>query len=907
MPAAYHTQIHEVLLTALASACATWSGQRRLWVDLEGHGREDAVLPDVPVARTVGWFTTLFPVALTLPAGADWGARLRAIKEQLRAVPHRGLSYGVLRYGGTPATQAALAAAPAPTISFNYLGQFDQTFPAAGDVQPAREPIGPAVAPANPRPHAIEVVGLVHDGQLQLRWTFAPAVHARATIAGVAAQVEAALTALVAHCQTPGVGAYTPSDFPLAPVDQAALDAWGPHGQGIADLYPLAPVQEGLWFHTAYAPGSGVYVEQVTCRLEGVDVAAFRAAWADVVAHHPVLRTEIVTAPGRGPLQLVRPVGAVPWVDEDWTAWPAATQAAARTAWLAADRARGFAAGAPLLRQAWLRVSATAADWVWTHHHVLLDGWSAARVIEDVWTAYTARRAGQAPTLAPARPYRDYLAWLGTQSLEAAATYWRTALAGLPGPTPLGGARATGASGAAMREGALSETLTRALEQLARTQQVTLNTVVQGAWALLLSRTSGQADVVFGATVAGRPAAVPGVATMVGLFINTLPVRVRVPAAAPVGAYLQALQAAQAEARQYESSPLVAVQGWGGGPRGTPLFDSVLVFENYPVDRALRAQAGAALGLRGVETLEQPHYPLTLVVSPGPRLHWRITYQRAVFDAPAVARLARQLTTLLAGLAAAPTAPVGRLSLLDPDAIAQRAAWNATTTRWPSAAAVPTRLATQAARTPDAVALVAGPRAAPIHVTYGALARRATQLAHRLRAHGVGPEVPVAIALERSVGLVVALLAVWEAGGAYVPLDPALPAARQQAILTDVGAPVVIVDTHTRDGVPRAARRHAPLSRYGRRRARADAARATRRRASSRPARLHHLHLRLHRHAQGRDADTWWARELPALGGERLSDARRRRCAGAHSALLRSDHHGPVGTADGGTARHAAA
>ncbi|MCL5995558.1 MAG: condensation domain-containing protein, partial [Chloroflexi bacterium] len=328
--------------------------------------------------------------------------------------------------------------------------------------------------------------------------------------------------------------------------------------RNIESVYPLSPMQQGMLFHSLYNPDSGVYVEQMTCVFEGeLDVPSFARAWQQVVNRHTILRTAFAWKRVDRMLQVVHRETNMPLQQHDWSRLSPSEQAAQLEAFLQADRSHSFdVSKAPLMRLALMRLGANQWQFAWTHHHILLDGWSVPILLREVLTLYEAYRLGREATLPPTRPYRDYIAWLDQQDLSQAESFWRKALQGFTAPTPLTVDRpASSAAGVAPYpelDIELPTQTTAALHAMSREHQLTMNTLVQGAWALLLSRYSGEEDILFGATVSGRPAHLPGAESMVGLFINTLPVRVALPPHARLIPWLQQLQAQQAQLRQYE-------------------------------------------------------------------------------------------------------------------------------------------------------------------------------------------------------------------------------------------------------------------------------------------------------------------------------------------------------------------
>ncbi|PVD03349.1 non-ribosomal peptide synthetase, partial [Streptomyces sp. CS014] len=415
VPAVYRTQINDVLLTALAQTLATWTRQESVSVALEGHGREE-LFDDVDVSRTVGWFTSLFPVALT--PGADRpGEALKAVKEQLRAVPRRGVGYGLTH---------DLTALPTG-LSFNYLGQFDTEGFAT-----VNEPSGAAEAATGRRAHLIEVNAAVSDGRLSVAWTYSAHLHDRATVEGLAEDFVVRLRELIEHCLTEEAGGLTPSDVSLAGLDQVALDRLVGGDRQVEDVYPLSPLQQGMLFHALAEPDSGMYVEQIHWRLEGdLDIDRMRAAWQRAMDRHAILRTGFLWEGTPRPLQVVRRRQDVPFEFHDVSGLPESEQEIWLRDLLDADRVRGFDLSAPpLMRIHLVRNSLDAHVLVWSFHHILLDGWSTSTVLADVF-ADNVESVGR-------RPYREFIGWLDEQDADAAETYWRGALAGFTESTPLG-------------------------------------------------------------------------------------------------------------------------------------------------------------------------------------------------------------------------------------------------------------------------------------------------------------------------------------------------------------------------------------------------------------------------------------------------------------------------------------
>ncbi|HEY7511838.1 MAG TPA: amino acid adenylation domain-containing protein, partial [Vicinamibacteria bacterium] len=802
VPAASRAAVADLLLTAVLEAFAAWTGRDELLLDLEGHGRED-LFEDVDLSRTVGWFTAIYPVRLRRAAGGR-GRAMKGVQEQLRRVPNHGLGYGVLRY----LTGAARPAAP--EVSFNYLGQFDQVLGPEATLAPAAEPAGPTRSARARRAHLLEINALVGGGRLHVEFASSEAFHDEATVQALAGRFEASLLALIEEARA-GAAGYAPSDFPLAGLDQEQLDRVV-GDRRVDDVYPLSPMQEGMLLHSLVSPERAPYLEQGVYALDGrLDAAALRRAWERVIERHAVLRTSFRWMGLPRPLQVVERGATAAWDDDDWSPRSPQEQERAFAELLEADRRRGFALErAPLLRFSLVRLGERSHRLLWTFHHALLDGWCVPLLWKEVLALYRSFTRGGEAALEDPRPYREFVAWLGRRDAAAAERYWRAELAGFAAPTPLGvdrPARADAAAAAGERPFTLSGEATAALRAFGRRHGLTLSTLVQGAWALVLSRYSGERDVVFGVTVSGRPPALPGVERMIGLFINTLPLRARLDPSEPLVAWLRALQDRQLEQREHETSALADVQRWSAVPAGRPLFESLVVFENYPVDPALLDLAQeprlASLGIR-----ETTNYPLVLVAGAAAALGGRLVYDAGRFDEATLERLHDHLRAVLEALPALAEGRVEDVPLQPAEDQRLIAAWNATAADYP-VATIGSVFRDVAARRPGAVAV----RFQGAALSYEELDRRSNRLARHLRALGVGPDVAVGVAVPRSLDLPVALLAIAKAGGAYVPLDPAYPRERLAFMLDDARIAVLVAHQDALGRLPAGAARLVCLDR----------------------------------------------------------------------------------------------
>ncbi|MEU9191384.1 amino acid adenylation domain-containing protein [Streptomyces sp. NPDC048484] len=575
----------------------------------------------------------------------------------------------------------------------------------------------------------------------------------------------------------------------------ASETATGARNRTIENIYPLTGLQQGMLLHTRLAPEPGMHWAQYGYLLEGaLELSALRRAWELVFVRHEVLRSAVVWDGVPVPVAVVSREISLPWQVVDASDLDEEGRLQAVDHYLAEDAARGADFTAPsLTRVAVIRLASDRHQLVWSHHQMMLDGWSVPIVIGEVLEAYDAFRSGRPPQLPARAPFREFVAWAARQDEDEARRYWRQYLAGVGEPTTLGVECATGDEGQALYPVELSPAVRGdGLMEFARRHRLTLNTVVQGAWALLMSVYSGFDDIVFGVTSSGRGGQIDGVDSMVGLLINTTPVRVRLDRDRPLTEWLAAFQEEQVRARQFEHTPLVTIAASSGLAAGRPLFHSLFVFENYPVaDLEEGTERSAASGLRVDRNLvgQQADQPLVAIAGWRSEFTMRIAYDRARYDASTVARLAEHLAAVLDAIAADKAHRVGDLPALT---AAERAkllgAWNDTATGLPGVGGVHELIAERAMARPDAVAVVCD----GVSLTYAGLVERAGRVACHLRAAGVRAESVVGLRLGRGVDMIVAVLGVWQAGGAYLPLDPEYPSDRLEFMVADSRAGAVI-------------------------------------------------------------------------------------------------------------------
>lgn len=647
LPAKYRTRINEALLAALVMGYKAWSGNDALIVDLEGHGRED-LFEGLNISHTVGWFTTIYPVVLEASRNSTADA-LKSVKEQLRRIPNGGLGFGVLKYMAHRLGRGEKGA----DIRFNYLGQVDRLETRSGILEGTKESIGPLQSPLGARPYLVDLSGLVVRGQLHITWTYSDNFHQAAGIEQLSSAFLASLRELIGQSRKVTLQQCTPSDFPLAETTQEELEELLREKGEIADIYPLSPMQEGMVFHAIQAAPTGTYFMQWSCVLQIDEPNCFKAAWRSALDRFAVLRTSFRWAQRDKPVQIVQRTVAPEWHEEDWSDSSASEQAAQLEKLLARDASRGFdLQKAPLLRFALIRLGQSRYRFVWSHHHILLDGWSVALVLKEVFGAYDALCRGALLQTAAEVPYRSFIEWIQGQDLAKARDYWTRRLSRLEETLRLiSPAKADVPAGTLLQSsGALGPESTKAILNFARSRKLTVNTLIEASWALLLSAYGGGRDIVFGTTMAGRPVGLRGADSIVGLFINTLPRRVSIDENLALEEWLAELQSEAAEMREYSYTPLVQVQALGGASQGKSLFESILVFENYPTDSEMRAELRDRLGIGNVKSGMRTNYPFTLLITANNAIHFLLQYDSGRCDPESAQAILADLAALLTAI-----------------------------------------------------------------------------------------------------------------------------------------------------------------------------------------------------------------------------------------------------------------
>lgn len=788
---AYKTAINDVLLCALSRALEQTFGGTAYQITLEGHGRE--TLADMDISRTVGWFTSMFPVVLNYKK--DLAYHLQSTKENLHRIPNKGMDYGLLRYlNEEHKVSDNLKVSDTAAISFNYLGSFSEEDNNALFAF-SNKNTGDNISPNMERDSELDVLGILMDGRLNMSIAFSDKRIKQTKIKALAANYKRALLDLITHC-------VQQESSQLSPVDYTACDLTLEQYQyflttnqlaaaDIEDIYTLSPLQEGMLFHKLLNPDSLAYFNQLDLHLSAdLDVAHFKKCWEAIVQAHPVLRTSFYSEGLPAPLQVVHQAVHLDFISQNISHHSPSEQGQILETYLEKDKQQGFdLSEKSLLRLALFQTAKQQYRLVVSGHHISIDGWSLAIILQDLKALY--QKEKQQLEL---KPYAPYIAWLNEQSTAESESFWRNYLAAYEETATVPGLKTDKTSATLETENLvlkLSKTQTADLEQLAKKCQVSLNTLIQGIWAVILGVYNQKEEVVFGMTTSGRSAPIKNIETSTGLFINTIPVRIALQAEQSFAALLHDIQQSAIAAQEYEHYSLAFIQSlWQGEGE---LFDHIMVFENYPVEEK-QASTEKTLNITAATGYESTHYGFGLVVGLGEELEIRLTYNKVLLNTAQVERVRSHIAKTIETVLQHPQQAVGQINILPQDEWQSVLyEFNDTDADFPKDKTIVDLFEMQAAKTPNRIAVTFEQQT----LTYAALNEKANKIAYYLQQeHQVQADDIIGLQVERSEWIVIGILGILKAGAAYLPMGADLPEARVAFMLKDSAAKLLLSDDH---------------------------------------------------------------------------------------------------------------
>ncbi|HKH62399.1 MAG TPA: amino acid adenylation domain-containing protein, partial [Flavitalea sp.] len=798
VPRVYHTEINDLLIATLAFTLSEWSSEKKVTIGMEGHGRE-SIDNATDTSRTVGWFTTHYPVSIEMPSNTSLDHVIKSVKEQLRQVPDKGLGYGVLRYINK---HQELRYAKNPDIQFNYLGQADNVLSAGKWLSVANELAGADRSEEYTISNKISVNGMVQAGELILNWTYSGKDYEEETIHKLVAKYLSNLQAIISHCisqQKTGV-VFTPSDYGLGSevsyieLDRFVNESWQgkPRKESIESLYRLSGLQQGMLFHGLYDDGGAGYINHFWCDLIDPDLNNLNKSWNYILKRHSILRSGFYHDSLSIPVQTVYREAKLPIRIVDYRGMREDEQSKAVKSYEEADRAMGFDfKTAPLMRISLLRLDEQRYRMLWSSHHILFDGWSRVILMEDFLKIYELLVSGKTVPAIQEDIYEDYIRFIERIEKERERKYWTNYLKEVDQSTllPFIGTTAERNKGFGAYKSLhlnISAELSSEIEKYGQLHRITMNTIMQGIWAFLLHRYTGNDHVVFGVIVSGRPDDLTAVEHRVGMYINTLPLHARFNGDLPLNSWLQNLQEEQVASREYQYTSLHEIQGWSAV--NGDLFDSLFVFENYPISKVF-GSGQWTLQVENVQVVEQTNFPMNVVVTSGETINIEFIYNTALLQEAHLHVISNHFENVLTQLVKNREVALADIQLLT-KAEEERLVndLNNTSVSYDHTKTIVDLFEEQVEKTPGSIAV----RFDGQQLTYKQLNERSNRLANYLRTKGVKEETLVPICLDRSLEMIVAILGILKAGAAYVPIDPEYPEERIAYMVADINSTIAI-------------------------------------------------------------------------------------------------------------------
>ncbi|NIM18027.1 MAG: amino acid adenylation domain-containing protein [Candidatus Aminicenantes bacterium] len=802
---AFGTEINDILLISLGLAIRKTWGHNRLLIALEGHGREDIL--DLDVSRTIGWFTSLYPVILDLSYENDLSRQIKEVKESLRQVPHKGIGYGILKYlAGT--FKSDLTFKLTPRISFNYMGRFDEDVDRKS-FEIARESAGNPMSLRGERNVELEITGAAANKQLTMSISYNKKHFKRQTIEALLNHYKNELIRVISYCREQERKHLTPSDLSYKKLSINQLDRLTEQ-YPVEDIWSLSPMQEGFYSVaiSISAGASYAYFEQMVYHLRGeLNIVYVEKSFNELLKRLEVLRTVFIHEKLDRPLQIVLKERKIDFYYQDIRNLPnKKAKASFIKQFREQDKQRSFDLGKDvLMRLSIIREEDDFYKFIWSFHHILMDGWCVGVLFSDFFEIYNSYLEGRAYRLPPVKQFRHYLEWLERQDKEAGLAFWKKYLEGYEQPVglpkPLDRLRDDNNYKLEEHLLTIDEKQVSGLNNIAGQNQVTLNTVFQALWGILLQKYNNSDDVVFGAVVSGRPAEIDRIEDMVGLFINALPVRIKSHGQETFTQFLKSIQEGALPAKTYEYLPLAEIQS--NTPLKRNLIDHMMIFENYPFQLQLKRSDGeieqsTGFNLENVEMHEQTDYNFNIIVIPGKHYKVKFSYNSLVYESDFIEKVGLHFNQIIKQVIDSPEVTLSQIEIITEEEKRQILEdFNRTASPYPQDKTIHRLFAEQAERTPDSVAVVGhGCMDAWMHenisITFRELNQKSDQLARLLCEKGVGPDAIVGIMVERSLEMIIGILGILKAGGAYLPIEADYPEERIKFMLADSAAKVLL-------------------------------------------------------------------------------------------------------------------
>jgi amino acid adenylation domain-containing protein/non-ribosomal peptide synthase protein (TIGR01720 family) len=801
---AYNTEINDILLSALTATLCKWNGNQNIVIGMEGHGRE-TIAVDIDTSRTVGWFTTHYPILLNFEEKSYPDNLIKSVKENLRQIPDKGLGYGVLKY---LTKEESLQGEEPWDVIFNYLGQTGNVVNDSKWLSSSYESLGNQRDEYYELSEKLAITAIVQSGELVFRWNYNSKCFEEFSIQKLANDYIKNLELIIRHClETASKGNVpTPSDFNLSGLIPYSefdnffhkIESDGILKQSIQSIYRLTGLQHGMLFHGLYEDGSGSYMRQFECDIKDLNIEAFTKSWNLIVKQHSILRSAFYYEELSIPLQVVFNEINLPIEILDYSDLGGNDLSKALSEFRIKDHHKGFRFDkSPLIRITLIKTQENH-HMVWTWHHILFDGWSIPVMMDEFLNSYESFYNSQQPIVKEVDNFEEYIQYLNSKDENLEEIFWKKYLKDLQQSTLLpfvkvGVERTKGGSdyGSILLE--LDSSFSERVQNFAQNQRLTVNTIMQGVWSFLLHQYTGITDIAFGVIVSGRPDDLPGIEHRVGMYINTLPLVSKLKPEISFTSWLQEIQKDQVEAREFQHTAIDKIRQWSG--ISGDLFDSVLVFENYPVNKLL-AEKEWSLKVDNVDIHDSTNYPLAILISNSNTININFSFNAAILSQEIVTNISKHFEQVLSQVVNFEKLTLDKVSIItEAEQVLLVKTFNNTQNPYPKDSTIIDLFEYQAQIAPNATALVFEEQ----NLTYRELNEKANQLAHYLIEKGVRPEMLVPVCLERGIDMVIAILGILKSGGGYVPIDPEYPIDRISFMLEDCQAEHIIIKSNQKN------------------------------------------------------------------------------------------------------------
>jgi bacitracin synthase 3 len=789
VPKVFKTEINDILLASLGLSLCIFNQCNKSLIWLESHGRYP-LTDELDFSRTVGWFSSIYPVHLTFSNPGDLTQCIIDTKEYLRNVPNNGIGYGVLKYLGS---DSALIHEPVEKIKFNYLGQFDSDIK-EGDFQLSTEKVGSPVGPNSNRGYDWIVLGAVTNGQLHFSVKYNK--HQQVMLMEEFVDIfKNQLINVIEHCVEQQQGQLTPSDLTYKNITLGELKELNLEYGKIQDMYPLSPMQEGFLFHSIIDRDKHIYFNQVSYDLKGeLNTQIVQQSLKILTERHSILRTSF-NAEHEPKLQIVLADRAMDFSYVDLRAIKNQREIEEYIhAYKLQDRERKFDLRKdPLMRVAILQSSDNAYSFIWSNHHILMDGWCRGVLINEYMLIYDALSNRLKPNLSEPVQYKDYIKWLSTYDTSKALEYWQSYLEGFENLTSI--PKTNHALDASLTDYqsftlSLSKETIAAINQICAKYGVTLNTYLQAVWCIVLGAYNDAQDVLYGLVVSGRPPEIHGIEKMIGLFINTIPVRVDWNLDTRFNDFLMSIQKNLLGSEPYHYGKLADIQSQTDFKRN--LFDHILIFENYPVDKVDESE-GDDTEVLNVSSYDHNNYDFNIIIVPGEAYTLRFSFNTQRYDSNFIEKTSKHFENVLNKTIQDTEIPMHSLDVLSNEEKSKLIfELDGTQKSLPDQLIIPAQFEIITETQPEAIAIIDHDQ----KMTYRELNEKANKLAHYLRDnHNISRDDIIGVQMDRSARFIISILGVLKAGGAYVSLVPDLPVERREFMVDDCKIKVLITES----------------------------------------------------------------------------------------------------------------